>query len=535
MLLELIEATFSSFLSNPWRLVSDPYVFFSVLGLVYTCWWQWTFTISPLLHPEKPPDIPYWIPFVGHSWTMFGDSASFVSRGIKHFKRAYKPFTIRVLGDQLYVVTCPDDVSNVYKKSTIFSWHGHMDMLLDGWGLSKEARKISWRKPLPGELDPVMSKELNPQNKCLIEVIEDTYKMQLLPGERLDTMMSSVIDKINASLTWDKLFGPFVLDSSTESRRVSVKDMCRTVITEATTRTMFGDLIFQYEPSIVEQLSITNDKAWAYVFNFPSILIPKLHRARKRIDAAVRACINTPEKFRQGEGWAVRRVIQALELFQMDEESRVSLLLMVLWASYSNTVSAAFWTASYILYNPDLVESLRQETLPALNGSAIDTKYLDKHCPLLNSTFYECLRLISGSASIRRVNEDVTMSGMRLKAGNSVLIPVRELHYNSSVWGKTSADFDPTRFLNRPNLTNHSGYRPFGGGVSYCAGRHLAKAEICSFVVALIHRFDISIPTDAKGRPQPFPKMDFTRPSPGVSLCEDGQDLVLDLRPRKMT
>jgi hypothetical protein len=207
-----------------------------------------------------------------------------------------------------------------------------MDMLLYGWGLSKEAREISWRKPLPGELDPDVGKVLNPQNKCLIEVIEDTYRMQLLPGQRLDVMMGSVISQIEASLSWNKMFGPFVLNSRVGSRQVSVKNLCRTIITEATTRTMFGNLIFQYEPSIVEQLTITNDKAWAYVFGFPSILIPKLYKARKRIDAAVRACINTPEEFREGEGWAVRRVMQTLEHFGMDEDSRVSLLLMVLWA-----------------------------------------------------------------------------------------------------------------------------------------------------------------------------------------------------------
>jgi cytochrome P450 len=195
-------------------------------------------------------------------------------------------------------------------------------------------------------------------------------------------------------------------------------------------------------------------------------------------------------------------------------------------------VSAAFWTVSYIIYNPDLIESLRKETSPAVKDGSIDTEYLDKHCPLLNSTFYECLRLISGSASIRRVNEDVTMSGMQLKAGNSVLIPIRELHYNKSVWGNNTDNFDPARFLNQPKLTGHSGYRPFGGGVSYCAGRHLAKAEICSFIAALINRFDIELLPNANGEPQPFPKMDFSRPSPGVSLCLENMDLVLDLKPR---
>lgn len=249
-----------------------------------------------------------------------------------YFNRVYKPFSVQVLGDQLYVITCPDDVSTVYKRSTVFSWHGRMDMLLYGWGLTKEARRISWRKPLPSELDSDKGKILNPHNKCLIEVIEDAYKMQLLPGERLDAMRNCIISNINDSISWSNMFGPFVLESGIGSRRVSAKDLCRILIIKATIRTMFGDLIFQYEPSIVEQLITMNDKAWAYVFGFPSIFVPKLYHARKKLDAAVRAYINTPEAYRQGEGWVVRRVTQSLEYFGMDEDSRVSMLLMVLWA-----------------------------------------------------------------------------------------------------------------------------------------------------------------------------------------------------------
>jgi hypothetical protein len=47
----------------------------------------WRFTIRPILHPEEPKELPYWIPYLGHTY-------AFVSSGHDVILRAkYVPST----------------------------------------------------------------------------------------------------------------------------------------------------------------------------------------------------------------------------------------------------------------------------------------------------------------------------------------------------------------------------------------------------------------------------------------------------------
>jgi cytochrome P450 len=178
------------------------------------------------------------------------------------------------------------------------------------------------------------------------------------------------------------------------------------------------------------------------------------------------------------------------------------------------------------------MNSLRTETKFVMRDDTINIQGMMNQCPLLDSTYLEVLRLVNGAFSIRRVEKDIDISGKTLRAGNSVVVPFRELHYNQNVWGPLAIGFDPERFLKHRKLANHPSYRPFGGGVSYCPGRYLAKSEVCGFLVALINRFEIELPKNHDGTAQPFPPIDCTKPVTGVSGCMPNSDPKIELRPR---
>jgi cytochrome P450 len=105
----------------------------------------------------------------------------------------------------------------------------------------------------------------------------------------------------------------------------------------------------------------------------------------------------------------------------------------------------------------------------------MDVQHIMHKCPQLESAYYETLRLVNGAMSIRKVHADTVVSGKLLKADNTVVIPYREMHYNPNVWGDSVSQFVPDRFFQKAKLSSHPSYRPFGGGVSYCPGRHLAR------------------------------------------------------------
>ena len=190
---------------------------------------------------------------------------------------------------------------------------------------------------------------------------------------------------------------------------------------------------------------------------------------------------------------------------------------------------------SYIIFDPDLLAALRAETRPALQDGNINLSYLKNHCPRLNAVLLETLRLTSGALSARKVISPTPLGNKMLGAGNTVLIPLRELHTNEAVFGKDPEHFDANRFLRNTDLKHSSSFKPFGGGVSYCPGQVLAKQEMLVFVTLILQRFDIRLASEdmrdaAVSRPQTFPRLDESTPSLGVNGPAKGSDVFVSLR-----
>ena len=193
---------------------------------------------------------------------------------------------------------------------------------------------------------------------------------------------------------------------------------------------------------------------------------------------------------------------------------------------------------SYILFDPELLAALRAETSLAYQGGSINLSHLMDGCPRLDAAFQETLRVVNGAfRSARKIVAPTPIGGKILRGGNTLLIPLRQLHYNEDVFGNP-AHFDPERFLKQQSLKNSSSFKPFGGGVNYCPGRFLAKQEILVFVALVLNRFDVQLATDglhdgSPARPQSFPKLDESTPALGIKGPVKGSDVYVNFRKRE--
>lgn len=193
----------------------------------------------------------------------------------------------------------------------------------------------------------------------------------------------------------------------------------------------------------------------------------------------------------------------------------------------------AFWLLGHALYHPELKEDLRREVAPAFeNGiqSQPDIDYLLKQCPKLNATFYETMRIHGGASTFRRVVEDTTIANFEFKAGSDVMMPYRQLHLNKDYWGQASDEFDIEKFLEDPKLATCRTYRPFGGGATYCPGRHLAQQTALSYLATILTRFDIEVIGGVKA--QKFPEMDDKVPTLGIISPVPGHDVQIQVLKR---
>lgn len=199
----------------------------------------------------------------------------------------------------------------------------------------------------------------------------------------------------------------------------------------------------------------------------------------------------------------------------------------------SNTVNLLFWVLTYLLFDQPLLASVKRETEVAFKSGQMDPKHLLERCPYLESTIHEVLRLVNGALSVRKVIAPTQIGGKTLRSGNTLLIPYRPLHFNKQYWGENPSRFEPERFLKNPGLTSNVSYRPFGGGVSQCPGRYMAKTEIMGFVALLLHRFDAKLSTcpelGLRGNSQAFPKLDRSKPSTGIASPVDSMDVFIEV------
>lgn len=157
-------------------------------------------------------------------------------------------------------------------------------------------------------------------------------------------------------------------------------------------------------------------------------------------------------------------------------------------------------------------------------------------CPLLSALVQETLRLQSTSASGRIVLEDTLVENQYLLKKNAILmIPSAELHSDPSVWGPSSKDFDPSRFMptSTPTCTREgprisaSAHRAFGGGDSICAGKYLAANEIMIMLVIMVLKYDLS-PMREEGWVMPK-----TRPHIMTSVLTPTEEVLVMPRKRK--
>jgi cytochrome P450 len=169
-------------------------------------------------------------------------------------------------------------------------------------------------------------------------------------------------------------------------------------------------------------------------------------------------------------------------------------IALIYWVINTNAYKLLFWMISFLLQDQNLVRQVTEELHATFQtDGSLDVAALQTQTPYLTALWHETLRVCNSSASARFVTTDTDIGAYTLKAGRRLLIPYRQLHLNKAIFGENAAEFDVTRFLKDSKLAQNPSYRPFGGGVTYCPGRFLAKQEIFMALAFLLCRNDISL------------------------------------------
>ncbi|KAI9725074.1 MAG: hypothetical protein M1812_000350 [Candelaria pacifica] len=435
-------------------------------------------------------------------------------------------------------MTAPQDIPKVLKNTAELTYDTFLRDILTSLGKSSSALD-KW-KPLHSSDNTVGSSTDRPI-KDIGHVGERLLHQHLLPGKELDVLQTTIMNDIHDSLSWDRVsWDPSVL-SSVKSKQLSLMDWTRGVLIAAATHAFFGNCLLEIDPNLFHSFAAFEASSWKLNFGYPWILSRDMHAAKDTLISAFTQYLELPKEERRGSSSLINSLENEMRQLAISAKDIATIILPVYWVINANTYKLCFWMMAYILYDCTLLNELRQEISPTLEGSTTGLECrLEQHCPRLKAVYYEVLRLTASTSTIRNVLHPINLGEKTLRRGVSILIPYRQFHMNESIFGKEPQKFDPKRFLDN-NLNKDPCFRPFGGGRTYCPGRILAQREILTFVALAIHRFDLNLCGEGKkhgsmvrGALPRFPRIDKQKVCLGIMEPIRGDDLTIMVRKQEV-
>ncbi|ESZ91021.1 putative cytochrome P450 [Sclerotinia borealis F-4128] len=491
----------------------------------YVAWSVWTFTILPKLQPDRPRVLPYWIPC--HAISFFNDADGMFSYGRNYFKNTREPFAIIAAGETLYIITCVSAVSEVYRNIEQLTFDDYITDMMISFGASSKAIKTMWNPPSATLKRP---EGAGPGKQALAHVAETLIRQQLQPGKNLDRLQDIFLNSVHRSMTWEHMASKAVLSSQQNMRTVSLLEWTREALLEGATEAFFGPTLLEIEPKLFESFFTFDDLSWKLTYRIPSPWSNDMKAAKATAQNALTRYFQMPKKQRPGACWLVETLETEMRAVDIEPVDIAAYLMMIYWVINANAWKVSFWMLAYLLHNPHLLTTIRDEISPILTAiqspNELASSFNSTQTPRFLALYHEVLRLVTSSVSVRNIATPAYVGGKQLQPGGRVIIPYRQLLLNDEVFGGDAEAFNPERFLRDGSLSNNPSYRPYGGGTTYCPGRFLAKAEVLTCVAIATCKYDMEISHGSRI----FPRLEVKKPCLGIMGPVEGDDVVVNIR-----
>ncbi|KAF3054024.1 hypothetical protein E8E11_008790 [Didymella keratinophila] len=493
------------------------------LLLALLTWRTWKFTLRPLLHPNEPKDLPYWLPFVGHALSILRGFNNTVNYGVRYFQHSTGPFAMTVAGDKVYVATSSEDINTVWNNSKTLSLDAIAMEMFTLIGISQRSREALFEVHESARFNLGFAKAGNVQER-----VQDFHKQQLHNGPRLEALMSrEIVPGLFRFVEFSDPRHPAVTSRSGAEVTISLFDLCVHAIIAEDTDAYFGPKLREMVPGVIEAFVDWEYTNWKFVMQMPDFLSRDMLRCKATVIDAFEAYYRLPRSERPGASHFVVSLEDMLREAGLTEKEMAMFTFLHYWAFVGNTYKLAFWLLAHLLHSPALLSQIREEVLPGVKLDSVDETYLLERCPVLDSLAREVLRLTVATSLARVIMSPCVIGGKALVPGRKIMLPISALHHDASIWGTSPAVLDSNRFVSNPKLAKSTSYRPWGGGPTMCPGRFFARRSVNALVAILLTRYELEVVSDE------FPEMDGARPSPGIAPVTKGHDVKVKCTPRR--
>ncbi|KAJ7027601.1 fatty acid hydroxylase [Mycena alexandri] len=181
---------------------------------------------------------------------------------------------------------------------------------------------------------------------------------------------------------------------------------------------------------------------------------------------------------------------------KMSADSISRNLITFLIAGHETSSGMLTFAIYHLLRTPEALRKMRAEVDAVLGDRPAQVEDLSK-LPYTTAVMRETLRL-TPTAGKRAVVplEDTTIGGGKyfVKAGQTIIIHVWNMHRDPLVWGEDAEVFRPERHLDgKFEALPPNAWQPFGFGLRGCIGRAFAWQEVIFVLATVIQKFDLSV------------------------------------------
>lgn len=496
-------------------------------AIALSVWRLFRFTVIPAFSADdEPRELPYSIPLLGHLISFFGDANTLITRARQYLGNTREPFALTVAGMTTYVITKAEDVGQVYRNTETLSYEIFVQSMMRILGNSEPSVEAMFT-PLPKDKEGFP----NPHGKSLGILFRQMHIHQLFPGENLNFLETRFYDFFDKHLQMEKLVEtcPYATRTTPGTITLPLVQWCSDYFVKGGQSAYFGPRLAEIDPSLTDAFLVFDELSYQVIYQYPTFLARKMQASRDRLLSGLKQYLQLPHDQRAEDAWFVKAMETEMRALDMSADDMAIATMTIYWAINTNSRKAAFWLLAYLLQTPGLVDIVREETAPVFRADgAFDFDYLHTSVPQLEAMWNEMLRLASFAASVRFITADTILGSKRLRKGNRLIVPYRQLHMDESIFGQPVDQFQHQRFLEKPRLAQGNSFHPFGGGNTMCPGRHIAKRAVFIFAAMVLHRFDVKLEDG-----QQMLEADLTKPVPGLMSPKEGQDLRVVLTPRK--
>jgi len=417
-----------------------------------------------------PPIVPYWIPWLGSAISLGRDPDGFLKKAQEQLGPIFR---IKTAGHELTYVVSPSLIASVYRDPKTFQYqpirleHGHKILQI-------------------------------PRDVCYSPMLNDRVlrtHFQMLAPQNIHTLLERY-----TYILHDRLVGAI---SSSAKSGMLLRDFITPLAYTSAANAMFGETF---------PAAKTYDGFRRFNEGFhllaagvvPEFMVAKPIRAWDGVLGIIEGFVKDLRVRGIPPVALADLYLSAQEEAGWSDHGIASLLGADLFAISANTLGAIYWTIAFILRDPNTLRSIISEIDHARNGwisshpdiplsSTTFAQFMQDikdELPLLTSAIQEMLRCCTSTFSIRQVSEPVEFAGYQLSQGDRMICATRAVHMDEGIYERPF-EFLPDRFLDSRKKFSKDGklvqnpHMPFGGGTSMCEGRHLAVAEVKTFVTIL--------------------------------------------------